>query len=317
MNCDQARPLLGAFHDGELEPGLRAAVEAHVAGCDACARALARHRALGDTLRAHVSGAEAPAALHHWARAAVRGEAGSPAIAAPLVPGPARMAWSPARWLTAALALAACLAVAVGVTQQLASRDVLARELVAAPVRAAVTGHVSDVISTDQHTVKPWFNGRLDFSPPVVDLADAGFPLEGGRVDYVTDRTVAVLVFRRNRHPIDVFVWPARRGAPRLTPPTRDGYQIERRLVAGMECCAVSDLKAGELHEFMDRYAGALRARPLTALERGAVGTATATGSSCPVRSAPARRPGCRSCSGCRARGSPRPGPWRRCSRGR
>jgi anti-sigma factor RsiW len=88
-----------------------------------------------------------------------------------------------------------------------------------------------------------------------VDLADAGFPLEGGRVDYVNDRAVAVLVFRRNRHPIDVFVWPARRGAPRLPPSARDGYQIERRVVAGMQCWAVSDLNTKELRELMDRYA--------------------------------------------------------------
>ena len=148
------------------------------------------------------------------------------------------------------------MAVAVGLAPQLAARDVLARELVAAHVRAAVTGHVSDVISTDQHTVKPWFNGRLDFSPPVVDLADAGFPLEGGRVDYVDERTVAVLVYRRNRHPIDLFVWPARRGAPPLVPATRDGYQIEHRVVAGMQCWAVSDLNAAELREFVERYAG-------------------------------------------------------------
>ena len=256
MNCDQARPLLGAYHDRELEPGLRAAVEAHVAGCDACTRELAGHGLLRDALRAHVPRAEAPAALHDWARAAVRGEVGMPATVVRRAPMPGRRAWSPAGWLAAAVGLAACMAVAVGVTQQLAARDVFARELVAAHVRAGVTGHVSDVISTDQHTVKPWFNGRLDFSPPVADLADAGFPLEGGRLDYVNDRTVAVLVFRRNRHPIDVFVWPARRGAPWLAPPTRDGYQIERRVVAGMECWAVSDLNAKELREFMDRYTG-------------------------------------------------------------
>jgi anti-sigma factor RsiW len=256
MNGDQVRPLLGAYHDGELEPSLRSAVTTHVAGCEACARALERHRELGEALRAQVPRAAAPAALRDWARAAVRGEARTPAMAAPPATRRVRPAWARGGWLAAGFALAACLGVAVGVTQQLASRDVLARELVTAHVRAAVTGHVSDVISTDQHTVKPWFNGRLDFSPPVVDLADAGFPLEGGRVDYVSDRTVAVLVFRRNRHPIDVFVWPARRGAPWLAPPTRDGYQIERRVVAGMECWAVSDLNAAELHEFMDRYAG-------------------------------------------------------------
>jgi anti-sigma factor RsiW len=250
------RPLLGAYPAGELEPVQRAAVEAHVAGCDACARELARHRMLGDALRAHETRAEAPAALRDWALAAVRGEVGSPAMVVVRAPGPIRAAWSPAGWLGGALALAACMAIAVGATQQLAARDTFARDLVAAHVRAAVTGHVSDVISTDQHTVKPWFNGRLDFSPPVVDLVEAGFPLEGGRVDYVNDRAVAVLVYRRNRHPIDVFVWPARRGAPWLAPPTRDGYQIERRVVAGMECWAVSDLNAKELREFTDRYAG-------------------------------------------------------------
>jgi anti-sigma factor RsiW len=256
MICTEIRPLLGALHDGELEPALSDAVEAHQAGCEACARALARHRLLGDALRAHVPPTEAPVALHEWARAAVRGEARTPARAAPAAKRPIRPAFGWRGGFAAALALAACLGVAVGVTQQLASRDVLARELVSSHVRAAVTGHVSDVISTDQHTVKPWFNGRLDYSPPVVDLADAGFPLEGGRLDYVNERAVAVLVFRRNRHPIDLFVWPARRGAPMLAPAARDGYQIERRVVAGMECWAVSDLNATELREFMERYAG-------------------------------------------------------------
>jgi len=255
MNCAEIRPQLGAFVDDELQSSLRDAVEAHVARCEACARALSRHRLLGDELRAHVPREQAPAALRDWARAAVRGEARAPAIAALPAPRRVRPAWGRGGWLAAGFALAACMAVAVGVTQQLASRDVLARELVAAHVRAAVTGHVSDVISTDQHTVKPWFNGRLDYSPPVADFADAGFPLEGGRLDYVNDRAVAVLVYRRNRHPIDVFVWPARRGAPRLAPAARDGYQIERRLVAGMECWAVSDLNATELREFMERYA--------------------------------------------------------------
>ena len=254
MNCDQARPLLGAYHDGELEPALRDEVATHVAGCEACARSLARHRLLGDALRTHAPRAEAPAALHDWARAAVRGDAGVRPISVPQV-APARAAWGRSGWLYAAFALAACVAVVAGVAPQLAGRDALARELVAAHVRAAVTGHVSDVISTDQHTVKPWFNGRLDFSPPVTDLADAGFPLEGGRVDYVSDRTVAVLTYERHRHPIDLFVWPARRGAPMFTPPTRDGYQIEHRVVAGMQCWAVSDLNAAELREFMERYA--------------------------------------------------------------
>ena len=256
MNCDQARPLLGAYHDGELEPALRDEIATHVAGCQACAQALARHRLLAEALRAHAPRAEAPAALHDWARAAVRGDADAPTSAARRAARPARAARARSGWLYAAFALAACVAVAVGLAPQLAARDVLARDLVAAHVRAAVTGHVSDVISTDQHTVKPWFHGRLDFAPPVVDLADAGFPLEGGRVDYVDERTVAVLVYRRNRHPIDLFVWPARRGAPPLVPATRDGYQIEHRVVAGMQCWAVSDLNAAELREFVERYAG-------------------------------------------------------------
>jgi anti-sigma factor RsiW len=256
MKCDEVKPLLGAYHDGELEPARRAAVEAHIVGCSACAQALARHRELGEALRAQMPHAAAPEALREWARAAVRGEVGATAIAAPRPVRAPRATWSRAGWLGAGFALAACVALTVGVTQQLAARDEMARDLVAAHVRAAVTGHVSEVISTDQHTVKPWFNGRLDFSPPVVDLADLGFPLDGGRVDYVGDRTVAVLNYRRNKHPIDLFVWPARRGAPAWAPPARDGYQIERRVVADMQCWAVSDLNATELHEFMDRYAG-------------------------------------------------------------
>jgi anti-sigma factor RsiW len=156
----------------------------------------------------------------------------------------------------------ACAAVAVltwnlALTMLLApgGDERIAQEIVTAHVRSLMApNHLADVVSTDQHTVKPWFNGRLDYSPPVADLADAGFPLEGGRLDYVNDRAVAVLAFRRNRHPIDVFVWPARRGAPRLAPSARDGYQIEHRVVAGMECWAVSDLNATELREFMERY---------------------------------------------------------------
>lgn len=119
-------------------------------------------------------------------------------------------------------------------------------------VRALQPGHLSDVVSTDQHTVKPWFDGRLPFSPPVKDLAAAGFPLEGGRLDYAAGREVAAMVYRHAKHPIDLFAWPAAgRGdaAPRLE--ARDGFNLVHWTAGGMQLWAVSELNAAELMQFV------------------------------------------------------------------
>jgi anti-sigma factor RsiW len=127
----------------------------------------------------------------------------------------------------------------------------LTEELVASHVRSLQVDHLADVASTDQHTVKPWFLGKLDFAPPVIDAAQMGFPLVGGRLDYVGGRNVAVLVYRRNRHPINLYVWPGAGApsAPRMT--QSQGYHLVRWSDGNMNYSAVSDLAESDLEQFV------------------------------------------------------------------
>jgi anti-sigma factor RsiW len=157
------------------------------------------------------------------------------------------------------LAVAASLAFVAtgwGLARVLPARSedaLLAQALVASHVRSQMLpSHQFDVASSDAHTVKPWFEGKLDFAPPVKDLAAQGFPLVGGRLDYLHDRAVATLVYRRRKHPIDLFVWPSPSGAeasPRKA--TRQGFHMIQWTRSGMTFWAVSDLNEGELQEFV------------------------------------------------------------------
>ncbi|WP_082117912.1 anti-sigma factor family protein [Pandoraea apista] len=134
-----------------------------------------------------------------------------------------------------------------------ATTGVQPQEIVASHVRALLSQHPIDVVSTDQHTVKPWFNGRIDYAPPVVDLSAKGFPLEGGRLDYVGGRTVAVLVYRTDKHPIDLYVFPARdKGAAAPTISGADGYAIARWRRGGMTYWAITDAEASHLRVFVE-----------------------------------------------------------------
>ena len=125
-------------------------------------------------------------------------------------------------------------------------------ELISSHVRSLQVNHLSDVVSSDQHTVKPWFNGKLDFSPPVIDLASQEFPLLGGRIDYVSDRTVAVLVYRHNQHPINLYIWPSAdiNVAPRVQ--SRRGYHLIHWALGGMNFWAVSEMGTNELELFVN-----------------------------------------------------------------
>ncbi len=144
-------------------------------------------------------------------------------------------------------AAAAMIAILIGWS----GNSVLVDQLVDDHVRALQPGHLSDVISEDRHTVKPWFDGRIDFAPPVKDLADRQFPLRGGRLDYLGGHTVAALVYEHGKHPINLFVWPASSDAP--SPPTltlRKGYSIVHWTEGGMTYWAVSDLESSQLLDF-------------------------------------------------------------------
>jgi anti-sigma factor RsiW len=145
--------------------------------------------------------------------------------------------------------------------------DRIAREVQGAHVRSLlVEGHLHDVASTDQHTVKPWFDGRIDFAPPVTDEVAAGFPLLGGRLDYVAGHPAAALVYGRRLHHINVFVWPEREGSGGAAHDERNGYVLEHWTANGMSFWAVSDLNPAELLSFAQllqrREAGAPAAAP-------------------------------------------------------
>jgi anti-sigma factor RsiW len=132
------------------------------------------------------------------------------------------------------------------------TQEILAQQVLSSHIRSLMPQHLTDVSSSDQHTVKPWFNGRLDFSPPVADFAKEGFPLVGGRLDYVDNRPVAALVYGRRKHFINVFVWPS---ASKIDAGTKDmtlqGYNLVQWTKSGMTYWVVSDLSKSELDEFV------------------------------------------------------------------
>jgi anti-sigma factor RsiW len=243
MSCSQAQWLHGYF-DGELDAVRAAEFEAHLRSCAVCAQALAAQQALRGALAAADLYAKAPASL----RSRVRAE----------LPGPrAAMIARPVLWR--GLAAAASLVLAVGLWRAVpawrgeATEREQARQVLDAHLRSLQLTHLTDVASSDQHTVKPWFVGKLDFAPDVVDLAQDGFPLVGGRLDVVGGRSVAALVYGRRKHVINVFVWPSEEpdAAPRSG--GERGYAWIRWTRKGMAFWAVSDVAASDLEEFARR----------------------------------------------------------------
>lgn len=153
------------------------------------------------------------------------------------------------RPLVGALAASIALAVALSaILVQRSGRDTVEEQIFASHVRSLQVDHLMDVASSDQHTVKPWFAGKLDFSPPVRDLREQGFTLEGGRLDYLDGRSVAALVYRRHQHVINVFVWP-QSSAPAENSSAREGYNMLRWSEGGFAFWAISDLNLTELRE--------------------------------------------------------------------
>ncbi|WP_420995493.1 anti-sigma factor family protein [Cupriavidus sp. 30B13] len=281
MDCDEIRLLLQACADGELGAGDTLGVERHLAQCPACSAQLAQLRAMRAALRAHAPYHRAGPALRLRLLAALEAApAGGNAAAPPRGTRDGAGWWQPLRryfaWGPAANAAMAAVTVAalgIGIAQY-ALRDAagptVEREMVSSHVRALLSGHAIDVASSDRHTVKPWFNGRLDYAPPVRDLAAQGFPLAGGRLDYVHGRAVAVLVYRDSQHPIDVFVLPladeekAARAGPAALPPaveTHQGYQLARWEADGMRYAAVTDASADDLLRFTRAWRAAADGR--------------------------------------------------------
>jgi anti-sigma factor RsiW len=245
VNCHETQRWLTGYLDGELDLVNAVAVEEHLKTCARCAQAHANQQALQAAIRGARLYAPAPIALQKRIQTSLRQADTS-----------ARAPWAVRpRWYSVALALA-CVAVLVwglGRTWVVpAADDRLAMEVLNSHVRSLMTDHLTDVVSSDRHTVKPWFAGKLDFSPTVEDLASQGYPLTGGRLDYLDGRPVAALVYQRQRHIINLFSWPApQAGDTPAAIEVRQGYNQIHWTQAGMTYWAVSDLNVDELQAFV------------------------------------------------------------------
>ena len=246
MNCQETRNLIHAYLDGELDLVKSLEIEDHLQGCPDCSQIYKDQQALRAALNTDALYFRSPAPLRKQILAALRQAEKLDAGARWVLP------W---RWLGAAVALVALVFVAWSVTRSLSAssaNDLLAQEVVASHVRSLMPNHLADVASSDQHTVKPWFSGKLDFSPVVVDLANQGFPLIGGRLDYVDNRPVAALVYRYQQHVINLFSWPAAGATDTaVTLETRQGYHLAHWIKSNMAYWAVSDLNETELQQFV------------------------------------------------------------------
>ena len=247
MNCQEIETLKHAYADGELDLVRASEIEHHLSDCRACSRAYENIRALSSALKSADLYFKAPALLKGRIRASLPAKARS----SPTMP----FAWW--QWFkwgipAAGTALIAVLLASASFGPSMETR--LAQEVTANHLRSLMANHLTDVASTDQHTVKPWFAGKVDFAPPVKDLAAQGFPLVGGRLDFLQDQKVAALVYQRNQHhTINLFIWPATRSANTTKKPAvRRGCNLIHWDESGMTFWAVSDLNSTELREFAD-----------------------------------------------------------------
>jgi anti-sigma factor RsiW len=235
MICIDFERDLDPYVDRELDPASAAAVRDHLATCVRCQKRVAERQALGRIVRA-APYHQAPERL----RARVATQVGRSASGRRLV------TWAAAAVLVLSLGAGVSLLRPAG-----PGGRTMAEDVVSSHVRSLMADHLFDVRSTDQHTVKPWFLGRLDFAPPVADLASLGFPLVGGRLDYLSGRSVAALVYRRDQHVINVFVSPAGAGVSGPAVQSLRGFHVHRWTRDGMSFWAVSDLNDRELTEFV------------------------------------------------------------------
>ena len=246
MLCEDVLERLSAFQDDELDPVRSREIQRHLDGCLNCTDALGQMKELAERLRAEAPYYRAPDSLRVRVAQAAWSDASRGRVSGRRIGATARV------WLSAA----AAVTVLVGGTWLLRSLQrqegpgSIQREVVSSHIRSLMASHLTDIVSTDQHTVKPWFNGKLDFSPPVSDLSTSGYPLIGGRLDYVRGRPVAALVYQHRKHLINVFAWPDE-GADSETPPrTQQGYHVVHETHGGIAYWIVSDLNSEELSAF-------------------------------------------------------------------
>jgi anti-sigma factor RsiW len=265
MTCDEAIKLMDGYLDGELDPIANQTIEQHLRECQKCDQAYRTHSALIRSIGKATPYYKAPSGLRERIQASLREE---------IAERPLESVWRDMRsrlqskqserravlfgtqwnWLAlaAAIVLAAIIAFNLAPRLQRPGADqLLATQLIASHVRSLMANHLTDVASSDQHTVKPWLDAKLDFAPVVADLSSDGFPLVGGRLDYLENRPVAALVYQRRKHFINLFVWPAESGSASADKRiTRQGYQLLHWVDSDFNYWAVSDVSDNDLQAF-------------------------------------------------------------------
>jgi anti-sigma factor RsiW len=255
MTCSKKNErLLHALMDGELDALNASDFEAHLAGCRICAAEYELQKRMRLAIRSYAT-VEKPSADLRLKIEAMVDEAAPSRQARPEGRLVARSNW----WISgAALAMAASLALFAFLPS---GSESLQEQLVASHVRSLLESHLTDIQTSDRHTVRPWLNGKVDVAPPAIDLAKESFPLLGARLDYIDNRVVATLVYKRTDHIINVFTRPVSAGGDDIP---RDsvyrGYNLRQWRWNGIEYLAITDASRSELKEFADAYARALAA---------------------------------------------------------
>ena len=251
MSCELTQRNVPGYLDGELNLVRTIEMEAHLKGCPACVQELENLKALRVALQHSSLAYAAPAALRERIQSSLR-------VSSRADVQESKFKWPSLNFWQLAGAFALLALISISGWQWTArlripsSDQQIAAEVFSSHVRSLEGNHLMDVVSTDQHTVKPWFDGKLDFSPPVEDLASDGFPLVGGRLDYLENREVAALIYQRRKHFINVFVWPNPNGSDSTQAiESRQGYNIMRWSHSGFQFWAVSDVASSDLAEFV------------------------------------------------------------------
>jgi anti-sigma factor RsiW len=250
MNCQECYGYIDAYIDNELDIASTILVKQHLRNCLGCQQLLETRKAVGALLDNPQVQFEVPASLFGRIQSALpasRSEVKQRSSSRFVIP-----------WFTIPFALAATIAVIFGLiflnqggVFDRSPRNALAQDVISSHVRSLLATHLLDVPSTDQHTVKPWFDGKLKFSPPVHDFAERGFRLTGGRLDYLNGREVAALVYQRRLHVINLFIWPSASGGTTAAESfSKDGYNVSHWVRDGFEFWAVSDVNAEDLRAF-------------------------------------------------------------------
>lgn len=245
MECKEVQSLIDGYVDNELPLVETLQIDDHLRNCMPCRYMYQDRRALCDRVRSDAVYFKAPDELRQQVQKSLQRVS--------ILASPDRRPARPWLRIAAPLAAAAVIALMLLPVFRTPPPDAeIAQEVVSSHIRSLMANHLTDVPSSDEHTVKPWFDGKLDFAPPVQNTTNQGFPLSGGRLDYINNRPVAALIYRHKKHFINVFLWPSDQKTPHEAPPvTVQGYHVYHWEKDGMTYWAVSDLEQRELERFV------------------------------------------------------------------